>query len=1215
MSTLPVSRIEPGLLILHSHRAERLAETVAGWLARTPLSPLEEEVVLVQSNGMAEWLKMTLAEQMGVCAAARVELPGRFQWRTYRQVLGWQQVPAVSPFDKTPLTWRLVRRLPSLLGQPGFEPLAGFMAGGEPERLLQLAMQLADLLDQYQVYRADWLEDWAEGRDQLLRANGERVDVPPDQRWQPALWRALLAPLDDTERLSLRPRLHRRVLARLQGGGEDGAAAADPEDGSRWRGLLPRRVVLFGMTHVPLPLLELLVALARHSQVLLAVPNPCRFHWADIMDGRELLRQRTAVQRRRQPLRGGRDLAEVPLDEMHVHAHPLLAAWGRQGRDFVRQLDAFDNSEQTLTLWGGAAELPRLDLFDDEDDDDEASASPPSRPLLAQVQARIRDLVPLAEHAELAAAAPLEPDDRSIVFHTAHSALREVEVLHDQLLHLLAAAPAPGRPALAPRDIVVMMPDVASFEPAIRAVFGQYARHDPRYIPFDVADLNARHGSPLLVALEWLLRLPQQRCTFSELRDLLDVPALARRFGLDEDDLPQLTRWMAGAGLHWGLDAGQRASLGLAACGELATQHWALQRMLLGFASGGAPAGPVGASPVFDGLEPYAEIGGLEAGLVGSLAQLHERLLHWWTLLAQDATPAQWAERGRALLADFFEAVDESDRALLAALDEALSTWLDAWLQAETVLPAEAGSDQASAPDLLPLAVARQAWLDALDEPQLNRRFRAGGVTFCTLMPMRAIPFEVVCLLGMNEGDYPRRAPRSDFDLLAQPGQARPGDRARRDDDRQLMLEALLSARRTLYLSWTGRSVRDNTLQPPSVLVAQLRDYLQAGWGLQVLGARSFEHPLQPFSRQYFEPGSALVTYAREWRQAHDPVPEPEQGAAVPDRTPGPEAATQPLTTLSLDQLAAFLRNPVRSHFRHRLGVVFEDEATLGVDEEVFALAGLDAYAAMDELLQTALAGLGDPADPGHSAPDLARCARASVQILRRRGRLPLGAWGDLSEMELVQTLQTLLTAWWQLLRAHPLPVEHLGLRLEQAGVVLQDGLDGLRQGLDRGPAVWCRLTAGRLLQDGDPTRPRLPALLPAWLHSLAAAACGTPVIVAWLGRDATCLAHPPDPDEARQTLQVLLAGWSAGQAAPLPVAIGTALAWLASGDGTAAFEGGFALPGEGREPCLARLFADYAALCEDGQFPVWAEQLYAPLLAWSQAALEIHPHSLQDTP
>ncbi|MDP4621434.1 MAG: exodeoxyribonuclease V subunit gamma, partial [Hydrogenophaga sp.] len=150
------SLIAPGFLALHSHRSEVLAETLSAWLTRQPLAPLEQEVVLVQSNGMAEWIKMALAGQGGgVCAATRVELPSRFLWRTYRQVLGAANVPPDSPLDKLPMTWRLMALLPACVGDAVFQPVAGFLRGDEPDRLLQLASRLADLFDQYQIYRPD----------------------------------------------------------------------------------------------------------------------------------------------------------------------------------------------------------------------------------------------------------------------------------------------------------------------------------------------------------------------------------------------------------------------------------------------------------------------------------------------------------------------------------------------------------------------------------------------------------------------------------------------------------------------------------------------------------------------------------------------------------------------------------------------------------------------------------------------------------------------------------------------------------------------------------------------------------------------------------------------------------------------------------------------------------------------------------------------------
>ncbi len=1168
-----INTITPGLLVLHGNRAELLGDAVFEWLRRQPLQPLEEEIFLVQSNGVAEWLKMTLATQSGICAATRVELPGRFLWRAYRQLLGRGAVPSQSPLDKLPLTWRLMQALPELMERPGFEPLAGFLNRGDMARRLQLAEALADLFDQYQVYRSDWLDAWGLGHDRLPKVAAEAwatsPAVPPDQLWQPALWREMFCPLTTAERASTRPQLHQRFMTALAAGAEPVAPLA-------------RRVVLFGMTHVPMQTLEALAALSERCQVVLAIPNPCRYHWADIIDGRELLK----MARRRQPLRNEVDLAALGLEAMHAHAHPLLASWGRQGRDFVRQLDAFDDALQAQQRFA----LAKIDLFDEG----------PGTTLLQQVQSLIRDLTPLAEHP----ATVLDAGDRSIVFHIAHGAQREVEILHDQLLALLAQPALEGGAvaALAPRDIVVMVPDIDQFAPAIRSVFGQYPRQDARFIPYDIADLKERGHNPLLIALEWLLRLPQQRCRLSEVRDLLDVPAVAERFGLQAQDLPRLSQWMEGAGIRWGLNLAQRTDLGLAACGEQNSWLFGLRRILLGYATG--------AGAEFEGVQPYPEVGGLDAALAGSLADLVQALERWWQLAAIPALPAEWAERGRELLAAFFTATTEQERNTLAVLQAALGSWLEACELADFSVAVD-------------LPIAREAWLTGVDLPTLNRRFKAGGVTFCTLMPMRAVPFEVVCLLGMNDGDYPRRSSRNDFDLMGLPGQQRPGDRSRRLDDRQLMLEALLSARRQLYISWSGRSVRDNSEQPPSVLVSQLRDYLTAGWGADVLAPRTTEHPLQPFSRRYFEldqlgqpAGAGLFTHAREWRVAHL---EPADSAS-PMATAAPFDGN-PDVPLTVAALAGFLKNPVKEFFRQRLDVVFRDDDAAAEDEEAFAIGGLLEYGMLAEVSDAVLLAL-DEAQPTADLPALV--AEQAARI-RRAGRLPVAELGLRAERLLVDHLVPMLEQWCELQSLFPLTAAKAPLRFAQQGLQLDDWLDGLQTTPEAEQLVWLELSPSRLCSDPKKLLPRADRLLTAWVRMLAASACGEAVLGLLVGRDATVKINPLPQDEAQALLADLMQAWLEGMNEPLPFAAKTALAQVmdeskaaAAYDGASFTPSGYDRPGgEVEEASLARLFPDFAALSADGRFAAYAQRLYGPINDWIQrcVTLELHPQAAAQLP
>jgi exodeoxyribonuclease V gamma subunit len=453
---------------------------------------------------------------------------------------------------------------------------------------------------------------------------------------------------------------------------------------------------------------------------------------------------------------------------------------------------------------------------------------------------------------------------------------------------------------------------------------------------------------------------------------------------------------------------------------------------------------------------------------------------------------------------------------------------------------------------------------------------------------MRAIPFKLVCLLGMNDGDYPRAQPPLDFDLMG--SDYRPGDRSRREDDRYLLLEALLSARDQLYISWVGRSIRDNSERPASVLIGQLRDHLASGWGLidpdtDILEAITQDHPLQPFSARYFHEGDSLFSYANEWQALHS-----DTARAVDIKILDAHVQEEPL---SLGQLQDFLRNPVRHFFRQRLKVFFEAAEVPLADEEPFVLDALQRYSLSQSLLEAALADMGDP--------DQALVAQA--RRLQNSGLLPMAGFGESLQRELIEPLPDLLQRYQQLMALWPTPLTStLPVSLELHALRLEGWLSGLHQRADGG--LLSVMTIPNSI--GSIKSRKWHRLTRPWVIHLVACASGMALTTALVASDDSLILAPIEKDSALRILGDLLLAWQSGMRQPLPVAVKTAFAWLGQADpvkaeaaARKAYEGdGITTDGERRESvALARQFADYDALTADETFADWCDALYRPLL------------------
>lgn len=722
--------------------------------------------------------------------------------------------------------------------------------------------------------------------------------------------------------------------------------------GPRHPDRLPHRATLFGLAMIAPVHFEVFDVLASHIPLTLYFLNPSREYWGDARSSSE----------------------DFP--------NPLMASWAQAGRDLFERIQDLHGFHE--------------DCFDDLQPDT----------LLKAVQDDIDALrdrrTPVVEER-----LPLT-DFGSIQIHACHSPMREVQVLHDRIAHFLETVPG-----LTPEDIVVMAPDIDIYAPYVEAVFG--TRDNPR-LPWNLSERKSPEEDPLLEKILDLFRLPQWRCTAADILALLETPPVAAAFGFDEKGLERVRAWVRESGIRWGLNDAMRQELNLP--GDRShTWRMGLDRLLAGYAM---PPQEVFWNDVLS--YPHVEPG--DALWLGGLHDLLDTVAAWRDLLRSPRSPTQWRTYGNALVDSFFmrqrppsdpvpggleDVATDFGRSVSAVpFDPEVEETLGRFRNAVDTLCAAA--EKAGCSDPISVDVFRESLRDILAQSPNIRRFLSGGVTFCNLVPMRAIPFRVVWLLGMNDTDFPRTERLPQFDLTAK--NPRPGDRRRRLEDRYLFLEALLSARDVFCVSYVGRNIRDNSERVPSVVVSELLDYVEESYRLHgapeprpapasmpddptaAQSLRSWivvEHPLQPFSRRLFDGSDPrLFSYDDQWLKAA----RTQEGLALPPFVPPEAVLPQPeIQEIALDELVRFFENPSAYFLEKRLGLaVLRSEETLE-EEEPFVPDALDRYLLTSEIVDALLRG--------DEPEDIRRRIRA-------RGGLPHGAAGDVVFEEVSQSAREL---------------------------------------------------------------------------------------------------------------------------------------------------------------------------------------------------------------
>jgi len=930
----PANKMENLLLLLNKIRQ------------LSPLGVFNQEVIVVQNAGMQHWLNISIAKECNISMNTRYALPAQFLWKLIRTLSDDKAMPEKSLYSKEVLTWRIYQLLASknVICEPDFHQVTVYWSSNDNAnnanlKRYQLSGQIADLYEQYLVFRPEWLDAWQRGdfTASKFKSKSNEIDNTDEnlsslmlEKWQGKLWQLL----------NVQHTYNPIVLLN-----------SAIENMPKRQHLLPKRISFFGINAMPPMWLNFINALSEHIDVHFFHLNPCFSYWGDI------LTQKQATKKIAHWVDGYDDPKSFV-------GNPLLANFGQQGREFLALLQDYSTVN--------------IDVFEEStvQRDSETTYNVDEQSTNLSVLSQLQnDILMLKDARE----APCTLKDDSIVITSSHSALREVQGLHDYLLHQFNSVENNSESSsennsesssenkqsrLTPKDILVMCPQIEQYAPYVNAVFAQGWQDigdGVPPLPCSIADRSAKDSDVIIAAFIELLTLPDSRFHVSQLLGFLRLPVMAQRFDINQDDLRKITVWLEKASIHWGVDLLHKqqsipSNISLnnanpskdelhSSINNAFTWQQGLSRLLRGFAFSDTPT-------IYQEQLLLGDIEGDDVILLGKLLLIIEQLQQFSTQLSISRTAEQW----KTLLLKQLEYLfvrkqvvtsdgesEQDSEASIIIIEQAISALVEY-------------CHHANFNEKIELAIIKDFLDQHFSQPDPGRQFMIGQVTFCSMLPMRSIPFKIIAVLGLNDGDFPRQRQSLGFDLMSL-SQAKLGDRSRRGDDRYLFLEALISARQSLYLSFQGRNIKNNTQLQPSLVLKELMEYLQLGYGWNFSPENTDDDirqlPMQAFSEQNYR--GKWASFDANWLKLgqEKSISSPRLNKLViNNENANVDGSFFESNSLSSNELIRFYQHPAKYFAQNQLNLYFEDSSTVLSDHEPFSTNTLEVYLLREQLLK-----------------------------------------------------------------------------------------------------------------------------------------------------------------------------------------------------------------------------------------------------------------------
>lgn len=909
--------------IYHSNHLDSLQYMASYLIKEKPLdNPLLPEYFIIHSSGMTNWLKSALATEHNIFANTRLEFPINQIVTIIENLLTDDERSQTNlRISRLTLTWTVFDILKNN-SLDDLEILQRYLSLDNSQQTDVRIMSLAEeIAGLFDKYLA-YRPDWF----MAWQKNESLFPELSDEIWQQKIWQEVYQKVIPKYYLA-------NIVSLLKNLPKE--RYNNPK--------IPTRLFVIGISTLPPLFIELLHVLSEHIEVHLLFTNPSQFYWGDLTQYRNKNTKRIifknselSTEQRENIFSPDIEDIDLEIEEniseqwLEFHGNPFLASFGKIGRDFIHLLSQYDDVSEI-----------------------EAFSEPTTKGLLGQVQKEIFNLSPVKNEQDKFI---LDSSDRSIAFHSHYSERREVEGLYDQLLHAFQ-----NNPDLEPKDIIVMVSDIDRYRPMIEAVFGSPFRTEMK-IPFTISDFTLGKHEPILDAFLLLLNITDSNFSATELLMLLDIPEIAERFQIGSSDRDLVRKWVENCNIKFGIDRKHLKELNIRE-DDINTWLWGLKRLLLGYG--------LNDMIEIDHVMTFPYVQGSEAITLGHLVDFVDALINLKSQLSEPHSLEEWQTILPQIWTDFYINNDETQLRL-----QYLQPIWNGFI---------AEGQNLKFDKKISINLIQRHLNEHLSSFRPESRFLTGSINFCTFIPMRSIPFKIVCMLGMNQDSFPHSKQYPEYDLMQMKPQR--GDRSTVNDERYLFLEAILSAQEQLYISYIGKNIQNNSEMFPSLFVNELQHYLEeiakTDTTELVTELLTIQHPLSPFSPLLFEENSSIQSFQKEWLPTLSSLDETAF-----------EVKNSVIKNLTVKELIDAFKTPLEMFGLKNFGIKFYDNKTSELEsDELFSLSeqdSLEKYNARYNLLQELFYNeIPDDLLSHYASNELFEC-------YRKEGKLPKFAFAKL---------------------------------------------------------------------------------------------------------------------------------------------------------------------------------------------------------------------------